>query len=543
MHKMQKLGLLMLLISFATFIYLPKTQLIMADAHEECGIAAVFIPEKSKEKGKAAYYIYKLLLNMQARGQLSAGLTSFHPGEPKLLQRYRNLGSVNEVFKTTRPAKRKQLFKKHESNKCIGHVRYATCGADDRDFAQPFERIHGRKWKWFSFGFNGQIANYTALKKELIEKTDYHIIRETDTEIMMHYLSKELRTEKKPDMAKVFGELAKKFDGAYNCVFINAYGDIVVSRDPMGFKPLCYGYKGDVLLIASESNALLNCGVQQDDIKDVQSGEMIIVDGQNMKIKQYAKPPRKAHCMFEWVYFANVASTIDKKSVYLTRNHLGKNLAKIEDLKIDKDFIVVPVPDTSKAACDALAWSLGIPTKEGLIRNRHVGRTFIESGDRESKVRNKFTVLKKVVEGKKIILVDDSIVRGTTSRNIVKYLKEQGAKEVHVRITCPPLRHPCFYGIDFSTLGELIAVVNSDDVLKEELTQREINNIAKEICADSLRYIPLHLLVESIGIPSNDLCCACLTGKYPTEWGNKLHKEAVESYKKGKKGRTVESCN
>jgi amidophosphoribosyltransferase len=506
----------------------------MAVAHEECGIAAVFIPKNSKESDKAAYYIYKLLLNMQARGQLSAGLTTFHPKQPKLLRNYRNLGSVNEVFKTTRPAKRNELFMRHKSNKAIGHVRYATCGADDRDYAMPFERKHGRKWKWFTFGFNGQLANYAELKKHLMEKTDYHMTRDTDTEIFMHYIANELRGPKKPDPVKVCNTLSKALDGAYNCTFMNAYGDIVVTRDPMGFKPLCYGYKDDILLVASESNALLNCGISADDVKDLQPGHLIAIEDEKVHIKKYAEGPRLSHCMFEWVYFANVASTIDKKSVYLTRNNLGKNLAKIEKVKIDKDFIVVPVPDTSRASADALAWSLGLPVKEGLIRNRHVGRTFIESSDRDNKVKHKFTVLKRVVKGKKIILVDDSIVRGTTSKNIVKYLKEQGAKEVHVRISCPPIRHPCFYGIDFSTHGELIAAKNSDDIYREELTQKELDKIAKNMHADSLVYMPLHLLIESIGIPSKDLCYACLTGKYPTACGQKLHEAAAKDYlKKG----------
>ena len=171
-----------------------------------------------------------------------------------------------------------------------------------------------------------------------MEKTDYHMTRDTDTEIFMHYIANELRGPKKPDPVKICGRLSKALDGAYNCTFMNAYGDIVVTRDPMGFKPLCYGYKDDILLVASESNALLNCGISADDVKDLPPGHLIAIEDEKVHIKKYAEGPRLSHCMFEWVYFANVASTIDKKSVYLTRNNLGKNLAKIEKVKFYSIF-------------------------------------------------------------------------------------------------------------------------------------------------------------------------------------------------------------
>ncbi len=499
----------------------------MGEVKEECGIAAVFCPENSPDKDMAVQYIYKMLLSLQNRGQLSAGLTTFNESNKTLLSTYKNIGSVNEVFKTSRPYKTKEIFEKLKGNRGIGHVRYATSGLDDPAYAQPFERIHGRRWKWFSFCFNGNLANFSELKRNLLEKTDYHLIKNTDTEIIMHYIAHELRGTLKPNIGEVFNRLSEVFDGSYNCAFINSYGDMAIIRDPLGIKPLCYGYLGDVFLAASESNALINCGVKE--IKDLQPGEAIIIEDEKVEIKRYAKTRKKSHCMFEWVYFANVCSTMDEQSVYLTRTRLGKNLAKVEFLDIkpgDPDYIVVPVPDTAKAAGDSYAYNLCLPSKEGIIRNRHVGRTFIESNSRSNKVKNKFTVLKEVVKGKKVILVDDSIVRGNTSKNIIKYIREEGeAKEVHMRITCPPIMCPCFYGIDMSTISELSAPRFCDST-PPFITKDTYSKLAKEINADSVLYLPIHLLVESIGKPSSELCLACLNGDYPTEGGKKLFQVA-----------------
>jgi len=232
----------------------------------------------------------------------------------------------------------------------------------------------------------------------------------------------------------------------------------------------------------------------------------------------------------------------DGKPVYVSRTKLGKELAKLETEKATNEHIVVPVPDTAKAAGDAFAYELGIPSREGLIRNRYVGRTFIEGSSRDDRVQNKYTVIKEVVEGKKVFLVDDSIVRGSTTGQIVRYLKKVGGvKEVHVRVTCPPIRGPCFYGIDMSTVSELLVPKFEKNPNSGEISKETCDKIAKEMGADSLIYQTVGGLVRSIGFPKSQLCTACITGEYPTLWGKKLIKVAWDNYKKGIKERTY-SC-
>ena len=502
------------------------------EAKHECGIAAVYIKEDGDSANKALFYLYKMLLNLQHRGQLSAGITTYNKNRAQLIDTYKELGTVNEVFRTNDKLKSVEIFSRYAGNKGIGHVRYATFGAGERSYAQPFERHHGRMWKWFSFCFNGNLVNYSDLKKALISKPGYHMVFDTDTEIIMHYLARELMGKVKPSLTKVFHNLSRKFDGAYNIVFINAYGDMAVVRDPLGLRPLCYGTKDGMLLAASESNALVNCGVY--DVKSLEPGKMITVQNGNIQIKRYAKCKKKAYCMFEWVYFAHVSSVLNGRSVYLARVRLGKELAKLETEKITKDHIVVPVPDTAKAAGDAFAYELKLPSVEGLIRNRYIGRTFIEGESREDKVQNKYTALRQVLKGKKVLLVDDSIVRGTTSKQIIKYLKEVGgAKEVHVRVSCPPIKAPCFYGIDMSTLSELLAPHYEKRLDPEKIDKKICAKIAKDLGADSLIYNSVECLIRAIGLPKNELCLACLTGNYPTQVGARTFKEEQYRFRKG----------
>ena len=507
------------------------------DTNEECGIAAVYIKGNGDSNNRCLFYLYRLLLNMQNRGQVSAGISTYNHERNLILRTYKDVGSVNEVFRTSSMLKSIELFKKFSGNKGIGHVRYSTAGKDDKSYAQPFERKHGRLWKWFTFAFNGNLANYPELKEELIKKRDYHITFDTDTEIIMHYLSTELLGNECPDMVGVFSRLSKRFDGSYNIAFMNGYGDMVISRDPLGIRPLCYAEKDGVFLAASESSALSNCGFTE--FKTLEPGHLILIKDDKISVHQYAKSKRKAYCMFEYVYFSNVASVINDKSVYISRVNLGKELAKIETEKINNtDYIVVPVPDTAKAAADAYAFELGLPSMEGLIRNRYVGRTFIETSGREDKVQNKYTVLKEIVEGKKIILVDDSIVRGTTTKQIVKFLKTKGgAKEVHLRITCPPITGPCYYGIDMSTVTELLVPKYIKEIKADgKILPKEIlDKIAQDLGADSLVYLPIDGLSKAIGIPKNDLCLACLNGDYPTECGKQFYAESLDKFNKGVK--------
>jgi len=217
--------------------------------HENCGVAAVYIPQGSKYAGKAAQFLYKLLLNLQGRGQLSAGITTYNPKRARLLETYKDIGLVSEVFKEKDEEAKDKIFASLEGNKGIGHTRYATSGTDDKCNAQPSERMHGSKWKWFAFCFNGNIANYADLKQTLVDKTDYHIMYDIDTELIMHNISKELYKNKAKKTTEIFSSLVKKFDGAFNIAFLNAHGTLSVFRDPIGFRPLCYGYFEDVLLI------------------------------------------------------------------------------------------------------------------------------------------------------------------------------------------------------------------------------------------------------------------------------------------------------
>jgi amidophosphoribosyltransferase len=469
----------------------------------------------------------RILLDLQNRGQLAAGMASWNPERDKILDTYKQIGTVIEAFRLNHQAKSESIMREFAGRAAIGHVRYATCGSNDRSYAQPFQRYHGRKWKWFSLAFNGQLANYTDLRDDLLNREEYHLTRNTDTEVIMHYLSYELRHDERPDLAQVFRNLSRKFDGAYNLVFLNAMGEMAVVRDPKGFRPLCYAKEGPLFAAASESVALSNLGFKN--IIDLEPGEMILIQDNQFRIERFAPRQSSSHCFFEWIYFANVASTLDNRSVYLSRAALGKELAvqehKLGKVPINDDTIVVPVPDTGKAAADAMAYELGLPSVEGLMRNRYVGRTFIEGVNRLDRVRMKYTPLREVLEGKRVLLIEDTIVRSTTLKSLLHHIRERGgAKEIHVRVACPPIVAPCFYGIDMSTVRELFA---PRFMQGDRPTVAEQEAMAKELGADSLFYLPLEAVARCIGLPEDRLCRACLTGQYPTPTGERLYQLAV----------------
>jgi amidophosphoribosyltransferase len=484
-------------------------------------------------------------------------MTTFNPRREGVLATYKQIGTVIEAFRLNHPAKSETIMREYAGRAAIGHVRYATCGKNDKDHAQPFERYHGRKWKWFCMAFNGQLANYPELKSELLNKEDYYLMRDLDTEVIMHYLSYELRGDDRPDLVQVFRNLSKKFDGAYNLVFMNGNGDMAVVRDPLGIRPLCYAIDGPLFGAASESVALSNLGFT--DVKTLQPGEMIVIQdregdtgaspshGKQLRVVRYAEPRnRTAHCFFEWIYFANVASTLDERSVYLSRAALGKELAiqehRLGILKPDYNTVVVPVPDTGKAAADSMAYELGVPSVEGLMRNRHIGRTFIEGNNRADRVKMKFSPLREVLEGRRVILVEDSIVRSTTLKSLLSLIRERGgAKEIHVRVACPPIIAPCFYGIDMSTVSELYA---PKFMRGKIITLEEQQAMARELGADSLFYLPLDAIARCIRLPAERLCRACITGEYPSEAGERMYQIALRKHDDGGgNGRTYESQN
>jgi amidophosphoribosyltransferase len=296
---------------------------------------------------------------------------------------------------------------------------------------------------------------------------------------------------------------------------------------------MCYALDGAMFAAASESVALANLGFHNEDIKNLLPGQAVIIRDGEFSLHQFAPSPQRAHCFFEWIYFANVASTLDERSVYLTRKRLGEELARQEHLTISRDArdtIVVPVPDTAKAAADAMAYALNVPSQEGLIRNRYMGRTFIEGGaSRADKARMKYTPLPEVMEGKRVLLVEDTIVRSTTMKALIHQIKDRGrAKEVHVRVACPPIVAPCFYGIDMSSVSELFAPkFMQQGPLTEEIEQR----MAKVLGADSLRYLSLDAIARSVDLPGSSLCQACLDGHYPTAAGQRLYQIALEEAK------------
>jgi amidophosphoribosyltransferase len=510
---------------------------------DECGVAAVYALKEGKpDYSRDVSSLLPLMLqDMQNRGELSAGITTYDPKRRFILRNFKALGQVKEVFSPDIHHK-KELELAQSGCAGIGHVRYSTCGKDDINYAQPFERVHGRLFKWFSFCFNGNISNHAEQHDMLVKEKGYHISLDSDTEIFMHFLSREIANcddlHKEIDYKKIFANIAKQLDGAYCLTFIDARGKLVIVRDPQGFKPLSYAITDDMLYVASESVAIWNRGIV--DIKTLEPGCMIVADENGIKVERYAEHKRTSHCFFEWIYFSNVASTIDDRNVYESRARAGEILARGEELVIDEDTIVVSVPDTAKACGDAMGFALGAKIVEGLFRNRYVGRSFIKSNNRTAIVQQKFTPLPTILKGKKVILVEDSLVRGTTLRHIIKDMFERGqVAEIHLRIACPPILSPCFYGIDMSTLGELFArqYIGLRET-KSDLPKETLQEMAETLGANSLRYLSVNDVPEALNFKKEELCMACVNSDYPTAHGEKLFEVAIQKSEKGETGRT-----
>ena len=520
----------------------------MSDLHEECGVAAVYhlpgrgvsplCPEQGPEE--ISRLVPRMLLDIQNRGQLAAGMTTYNTHRNQLIDTHKEVGNVSEVFRLSHRGKYESLMEEYSGRAAIGHVRYATCGQDDRSYAQPFERHHIKKHKWFSLRVQRAIGQLPGPPRGVARRP-----RQLPRPRVGHRSAdapdlRALSAERRPALLDVCRHFARKFDGAYSLVFLDALGNMMVARDPLGIKPLSYAVEGPLFAAASESVALLNIGFAAESIKSVPPGHVVIISDGKLEIHPFAKSPRSAHCFFEWVYFANVASTLDGRSVYLARKSLGEELARLETLPIDDDTIVVPVPDTSKAAADAMAYALKVPCVEGLIRNRYSGRTFIEGGgDRKRKAETKYTPLREVLEGKRVLLVEDSIVRATTLHVLVERIRQMGQpREIHVRVACPPIISPCFYGIDMSTIGELFA---PKFLQGQPLTPEIEARMAAQMGADSLRYLPVDAIARAIGLPAEQLCQACITGEYPTPCGQRLARMAQENDCNNVPGRTYET--
>ena len=521
-------------------VYLPD------EPKHECGLAALcWLDEPYNGNGEpiseidnVAGPMTSMLLDLQNRGQLAAGFTSYQSDRDLILKTFRDVGTVSEVMRISHKGKHESILTENAGRAAIGHTRYATSGEeDDVRYAQPFERQHGLLWKWFALAFNGNIANYSQLRERLLSKRGYHFTLNTDTEIIMHTLAYRLRGERRPDLAKVMAGLNRDLDGAFNIAFLDAMGRMFVSRDPVGFRPMTWAVKGRLLAAANESVALRNLGF--DEIKHLEPGQMVIVEDGKLRIERFAKSEKKARCFFEWVYFSNVASEIDYKGVYHARARSGRILAEMEDQKVDDTCIVVPVPETAKAAADAYAFNMGMPCMEGVIRNRYVGRTFIQPvSTRKKSAKRKYTTVRSLLSGQRVFLVEDSIVRSLTLKTLVKQVWADGAAEVHVRVACPPIVGPCFYGIDMSTLDELHAPKFTPKRYNGDPTPDMLKKMARSLNVETIKYLPASVLGSAIDVEQDSLCVGCVTSKYPTPWGNRLIRRARKNQEEGVKGRT-----
>ncbi|MCD6255984.1 MAG: amidophosphoribosyltransferase [Deltaproteobacteria bacterium] len=441
---------------------------------ESCGVFGLYgHPDASK-------LTYLGLYALQHRGQESAGIVSYDGDKT---YEYVNMGLVSEVFN-------EECLNRLKGYLAIGHVRYSTTGPSILRNVQPFLVHH--LGKSFAIAHNGNLINAYALRKKLEEEGA--IFQSTmDSEIIMHLWLKYLHLGLEEALLKALSQLK----GAYSLLLMTD-DTLIAARDPFGFRPLCLGRKGDTLFVASETCALDL--VEAEYIRDIEPGEILFIDKNGLRsIKM--PTDKHAYCVFELIYFSRPDSYIFGKNVYLFRKEQGHQLAK--EAFIEGDF-VMPLPDSGNYVALGYAEATKMPFEMGMIRNHYVGRTFIQpsSSMRGLSARIKLNPVKALLKGKRIIILEDSIVRGTTSRSRIKALREIGVKEIHLLISCPPHRFPCFYGIDFPSPGELIAASKSIEEIRDFLG------------LDSLHYLSLEGLL-SIGIDPNKFCLACFTGDYP----------------------------
>ncbi len=455
---------------------------------EHCGVIAAY----AKGEGGVLASLYDGLCALQHRGQESVGVSTYRDE----LRTVKSLGLVSES----------PIFSQAiDGFVGIGHNRYSTTGRNTLENAQPFE-MTSRSDVRYALAFNGNITNYFELREQLSK--EYVFETTSDAELLGYLLGRELG--EKP-VGQILEENARRIEGAYSVVMLiaDSSGKAVAFRDPLGFRPLCLGENQGGWYAASESVAFADCYMNAKLLRDVAPGEVVVIDEDGFHSERIFNSPLHARCMFEWVYFARPDSVIDGVPVYTVRERLGQLLA--EDYRPQAD-IVVPVPDSGRSAATGFSIASGIPVKEGFQKDRYIDRrTFImpEQRERESTAAKKLNPIRLALEGKRVLLVDDSIVRGTSMRRYVQGLKANGAKEIHVAVSCPPLLDWCPYGIDFYE-GELIAAKYRKPL--EEICSL----VAEEVQADSLRYNSVESLVQAIGLPRDQLCLACLTREYPT---------------------------
>jgi len=456
---------------------------------EECGVFGIYgHPE-------AANLTYLGLYSLQHRGQESAGIVTSDHCEPKI---HKGMGLVADTFDGGK-------LQALSGDAAVGHVRYSTTGSSLLKNAQPFLAQHTHSY--LAVGHNGNLVNAWELKNKLEARGS--IFQSTmDSEIFVHLIA---RSKKAGYMEKTVQALAQ-VRGAYSIVLLTENA-LIGARDPHGFRPLCLGEINGSFVLASETCALDI--VQAKYVRDVKPGEVILIDKNGPHSEEPFRKVKPAFCIFEYVYFARPDSNIFGENVYLVRKKLGARLA--EESPADADF-VMPIPDSGNYAALGFAERMGLPFEMGMIRNHYVGRTFIQPSQsvRDFGVKIKLNPVRDLLRGKRVVVVEDSIVRGTTSRTRIKALREAGAKEIHMRISCPPHRWPCHYGIDFPTREELIA------------SSRSVEEIRKYIGLDTLAYLSLEGMVGAMPQPSDHFCLACYSGHYPVTFSSKTTKFSLE---------------
>lgn len=441
-----------------------------------CGIFAV------SNHPQASRLTYLGLYALQHRGEESAGIISF---DGKNTNYQKKMGQVGEAFAKDSLA---SLCGKY----ALGHVRYSTTGSSSLINIQPFFARH--KKGHISIAHNGNLTNTAKLHRRM-EGEGSIFQTSMDSEVITHLIAKSLQTDIKLRIKSALSQL----EGAYSLA-IMADDIIIGARDPFGFRPLCLGKLDNSYILASETCAFDLIDAQY--IRDVKPGEIVFIKDEKIESLQLEKKQKNAFCIFENIYFARPDSNIFTKNVYLTRKRSGRQLAK--EYQPDCDF-VMPIPDSGSSAALGYAEVAKLPYETGMIRNHYIGRTFIQPSQfiRDFRVRVKLNPVKDVLAGKKVLIIEDSIVRGTTSKARIKTLREAGAKEVHMGVSCPPITFPCFYGIDFPTKEELIASYKSIDEIRDFMG------------LDSLYYLSLEGLLASMYLPGDDFCTACFSGKYP----------------------------
>ncbi len=455
-----------------------------------CGIFGVI---NHKEAAKLTYLgLYAL----QHRGEESSGIVAYDGKRERV---HKKMGIVGDVFA-------EKTLKSLKGSLAVGHVRYSTTGSSYEENIQPFMVIH--KKGHIAIAHNGNLTNTLFLKKSLEDKGSI-FQTSMDSEVIIHFLAKSKKSSVKDKTVEALSQL----EGAYSLVLM-IDGVLVGARDPYGFRPLCLGKVDGAYVLASETCALDL--IRAEYVRDIEPGEIVFIkaNGKLESIKPFENK-RKAYCIFEYIYFARPDSNIFGKNVYMVRKQLGRQLAK--ECPVDVD-LAMPIPDSGNYAAMGFAEESKIPLEVGMIRNHYVGRTFIQPSQdiRDFRVRIKLNPIKEVLKGKRVVVIEDSIVRGTTSKSRIRALREAGAKEVHMCVSCPPIISPCYYGIDFPTKRELIAAKSSIEWIRDY------------IGLDSLRYLSMEGMLASMPFPKKDFCTACFSGDYPSSIPKRASKKMLE---------------